>query len=96
MLRDKRARPVSRKQASVTITPEQLGCMGHGIVAYVRPITWEALASLVPQAMDGIPQTSAPLYLTCDSAGQCLAISDTHTAACGYAMGNNLIVQPWN
>jgi hypothetical protein len=71
-----------------------LAKMGDGVVAYIRVMTSEEAKAAFP-AIEGLPN-GINLYALHAADGTPLALTDSHQAAIGHAMGDELEVRALN
>ena len=70
-------------------TPADLAALGTGVIAYVRPISAEAVLQLVPDAVD-IPHDVA-LFALIAANGQPIMITDSQADIAAGAHSNQLM-----
>jgi hypothetical protein len=79
-----------RKRKSAIMSQLELGRLGGGQIAYIKPLSAEEATRLFP-AMQGIP-TGIQLFALNAADGTPIALTDSRNAAVGHAMEDELAV----
>ncbi len=94
MQRTEIVRRRSRKQRSQdkpVMSMTELARLGGGKVAYIRVLTPEEAKKLFP-AIEGLPE-GINLFALHAADGTPLVLTDSHQAAVGHAMGDELVIE---
>ncbi len=78
-----------RVSGSPILTEEQLEHLGEGLVAYLKPVRTEDLATMFAEMPDGI-EPGMQLFALLGASGKPLVLTDSRDAALANAMENEL------
>lgn len=85
----------SRRRVSAAVaglmSPDELARLGDGKVAYIKTMTSEEAQKAFP-SIEGLPQ-GINLFALHGADGTPLALTDSHQAALGHAMGDELEIR---
>lgn len=77
-------------QTAAIMSQRELAKLGDGHMAYIRTITSAQAKRMFP-TIEGLP-TGIDLYALHGADGTPIALTDSHQAAVGHAMGDDLVI----
>lgn len=90
MRRKSRRRKATEQDIAGVMSEMELAKLGGGQVAYIRTLTSAEAKRMFP-AVKGLP-SGIDLYALHAADGTPIALTDTHSAAVGHAMGDDLVI----
>ena len=87
----KRTRRRTPTPVAALISPDELARLGDGKFAYIKTMTSEEAQRAFP-SIEGLPQ-GIHLFALHGADGTPLALTDSHQAALGHAMGDELEIR---